>query len=239
MDELTNAAFYLAACAAFLVLLTAGVFAELTGDDDKERDQHVTLVVVALGIVVLCGEMVALYVLLLSQQAPGWAQVIVSWALLAGFAIVFGAAVRAVRRRGKTVPAGRIQAVATLGAIVVAAGVVAVLYALDVKGFATTLIKPSSNRLEPGQFYVVGTCAATRCKLYERLEPNRDRPHVGEWRDGEVVKIVCQIEGDRIVHPVTGDSTFVWNKLDNGHYVTDLFVQTPGDPWTHGLPRCL
>lgn len=69
--------------------------------------------------------------------------------------------------------------------------------------------------------------------LNERTGPSTSYSKVGEEAPGSRLSIVCQVSGERI------GSTKVWNKLHDGSYVTDAYVDTPGKPgYTKPIPYC-
>jgi hypothetical protein len=51
--------------------------------------------------------------------------------------------------------------------------------------------------------------------------------------DGNKVQIVCQAAGQLETNS-RGTATDVWDKLIQGDYVTDLYIDTPGSPVTAG-----
>ncbi len=94
-------------------------------------------------------------------------------------------------------------------------------------------------RVTPRESYrVYGTCAVGRCGLNERERPTPESRRRRQWRDGQVVEIVCQTTGARLTAP-SGVSSNVWDKLQTGGYVSDLHVDTPrvGD-YSSGIPAC-
>lgn len=58
--------------------------------------------------------------------------------------------------------------------------------------------------------------------------------------DGDPVNIVCQETGEDVgPSHVTGKSSAIWDNLENGGWVSDLYVTTPGaGGFTAGIPRC-
>jgi hypothetical protein len=93
---------------------------------------------------------------------------------------------------------------------------------------------------ESWEYHVYGTCLES-CGLYERVTPSySEYEHVGLLPEGAAVHIVCQTQGE-LVTPHKGTASDVWDKLTNGHYVSDVYVDTPGvggafsDP---PIPRC-
>ncbi|WP_167837684.1 peptidoglycan DD-metalloendopeptidase family protein [Nocardia altamirensis] len=68
-----------------------------------------------------------------------------------------------------------------------------------------------------------------------RSGPSRQTSVVGQLRDGDAVKIVCTVRGEW----VRGwGSTPVWNKLDNGKWISDAYLDTGSDdPVAPNCPR--
>lgn len=70
--------------------------------------------------------------------------------------------------------------------------------------------------------------------LHERSGPGTNFPVVGFLPDNTAVGIVCQERGSTAV----GGSN-VWDKLSDGHYVTDYWVSTPNfNQFSPGLAQC-
>jgi hypothetical protein len=88
-------------------------------------------------------------------------------------------------------------------------------------------------------YHVYGTCAAgagQTCGLNERRRPTVHSEPRGQLRDGDGVAVLCQTVGEKQTNP-NGVSTDIWDKLDTGAYVTDLYVDTP--QIGTGIPVCL
>ena len=89
-------------------------------------------------------------------------------------------------------------------------------------------------------YHVYGTCADGGCGLHERSGPGYSNyPVVGTLYDGDEVDIVCQTAGE-LVTPNSGTPSDVWDKLTNGAYVTDVYVDTPGTGgnFSPPIPQC-
>lgn len=90
------------------------------------------------------------------------------------------------------------------------------------------------------RYYVYGTCADGGCGLRKRAGPGfSNYAHVGWLFDGNAVDIVCQTQGE-FVQPNSGTGSNVWDRLTDGTYVTDVYVNTPGvgGAFTAPIPRC-
>jgi surface antigen len=86
-------------------------------------------------------------------------------------------------------------------------------------------------------FHVIGTCASGECGLNARTAPSVDAQSVAILVDGTEVDIVCQTVGSLITGP-SGTSSDVWDKLTNGLFIADYFVDTPVRGYTPSIPRC-
>jgi hypothetical protein len=83
-------------------------------------------------------------------------------------------------------------------------------------------------------FYVFHTCVNGRlCDLNTRSGPGTSFAVTGRLNDGDQVQIVCQAAGQLETNS-RGTATDVWDKLLQGDYVTDLYIDTPGSPVTSG-----
>jgi len=69
--------------------------------------------------------------------------------------------------------------------------------------------------------------------LKERLQPNTTQPPVDTLADGTALAIRCQATGQAV------DGDYVWDKLTNGHYVSDLYTTTTGRNWVSpSIAKC-
>jgi surface antigen len=93
----------------------------------------------------------------------------------------------------------------------------------------------------PGTFphHVYHTCANGACGLRIHSSPSLSAPVVGIKNDGEEVFVVCQTTGDR-VYGSDGSSSEVWDKLSEGGYASDFYIDTPGTngAFSPPIPRC-
>lgn len=90
-------------------------------------------------------------------------------------------------------------------------------------------------------YQVIGTCLDGACGLKVRSGPGyTNYAQIGTVYDGNTVQVTCQASGE-MVGPsrATGRSSAIWDRLNTGGWVSDLYVNTPaiGD-WTPGIPRC-
>lgn len=109
------------------------------------------------------------------------------------------------------------------------------------QGAVVVAAKHRSHRHRHFYVYrVYHTCANGGCGLHERTGPGYSKYRsVGLLNDGDKVKIVCQAAGEP-VSGLNGTSSDVWDKLANGHWVADYYVDTPGmeGAFTEPIPRC-
>lgn len=98
-------------------------------------------------------------------------------------------------------------------------------------------------KLAPGvlvkAYPVYLTCADGVCSVNECTSPEPcGKQAVGQLKEGEMAEITCQTRGGRVPESGPGGSN-IWDKLADGNYVTDYYVETPGHGrFTPGIPRC-
>jgi hypothetical protein len=70
-------------------------------------------------------------------------------------------------------------------------------------------------------------------QLQERSGPHKNSPSTGTYNYGDPLPVECQTTGSTVY------GSPVWDKLQDGNYVSDLYTTTPGGlSFTSGLPRC-
>jgi hypothetical protein len=95
-------------------------------------------------------------------------------------------------------------------------------------GTTTTTTPPADVRC-PRDCHVYGASAGVNV----RSGPSQSSSIVGHLDNGALVQITCQAPGSPV-----GNSS-VWDKLDNQTYVSDYYVDTPGNgTFSAGVPRC-
>ena len=90
------------------------------------------------------------------------------------------------------------------------------------------------------RYYVYHTCANGACGLHARTGPGFTGYNITRvLYDGNPVDIVCQTTGEA-VSGIDGSSSVVWDKLVQGDYVADFYVDTPGTngAFSPPIPRC-
>jgi hypothetical protein len=239
--SVSSLAFYQAAAGVLAVVLLSGVVAELRslrGDDSDtagKRWVEASFYVFVLScLVVIVGEVTALNVLA-DPPASDAQQLTVGVAVLAGLVFAPMNAALSVWRRlpGDSGARGRI------GAAVAGLGVVAVTFVTYSVIDTNVSGRPGLGSSTVG-YRVAGTCANGRCGLNVHSRPRTQARRVGQLRDRDVITIVCQSSGGLVRAEYAPQRSRVWDQLDDGNWVSDLFVTTGGpiggfDP---DLPRC-
>jgi len=79
--------------------------------------------------------------------------------------------------------------------------------------------------------------AWTRIGIYPRSAPDMASAKVGAaLPDGAWIDVVCETTGTTVTSDVA--TTDIWEKLSNGTYLPNAFVETGANGWTPGVPRC-
>lgn len=100
---------------------------------------------------------------------------------------------------------------------------------------------PSPSPVVVYTHHVYGTCADGACGLHIRSGPGYSSySAIGSLVDGSTVQIVCQSIGETVgPSPATGNSSAIWDKLDSGGWVSDLYIDTPNaGTWSPPIPQC-
>jgi surface antigen/uncharacterized protein YraI len=80
-------------------------------------------------------------------------------------------------------------------------------------------------------YHVYGT---GREGLIEHSAPDTSSSQTGRLADGASVNVACQTQSASVVH-----GSAIWDKLDNGSFVSDYFVDTPNvGSFTASIARC-
>jgi hypothetical protein len=90
------------------------------------------------------------------------------------------------------------------------------------------------------RYYVYHTCANGACGLHVRTGPGYTNYAITRTLvDGDPVDIVCQTRGES-VSGLDGSSSNVWDKLIQGDYVADFYIDTPGmtGSFSPPIPQC-
>jgi hypothetical protein len=238
-DDQPLSAFYATAAAAILGLIAMLVAeARGVGEDLRARRGGTASAlqvprlpkasVLVLAPLLLAGELAALHVLAVGYAAR-WEPVLIWTALASGLvSITIAAALAVSTLRHDTTWTSRLSWLRRWGPPVIGLGVglVASPFALGSQGSGI-------------RFVVYGTCLTGGCGLIERTGPGAYFPEAARrrrLRDGTKVEVVCQAKGP----PPRGYKSDVWDRLANGHYVSDAFIDTPNRSggFSEELPRC-
>jgi hypothetical protein len=91
------------------------------------------------------------------------------------------------------------------------------------------------------RYFVTDTCADGSCGLKIEDGPGyANHTQIGTKYDGDPVDIVCQDRGELVgPSPSNGSVSDIWDRLDSGGWVSDLYVTTPvvGD-FSPPIPHC-
>jgi hypothetical protein len=224
-------AFYQTAAAVFAVLLLTGVVGEIRDiRAEIARDERLTpalrrhlFMATLILIVVGTGELIALLALLRSPSSPEqWQQVVVGACLLVS---VVGIPLLALLPLWP-----QVKELAILKRLLVF-----ILVVLLAAGGLYLLYTAIHRKAATYSYQVFGTCVAGSCGLNERSRPTVESRRLGQLQDGDVVKIVCQVPGGSVTTP-EGVSSTIWDRLSNGHYISDVSIDTP--PVGSQIPAC-
>jgi len=81
------------------------------------------------------------------------------------------------------------------------------------------------------------TVAWTGIGIYPRSAPDMAASKVGKaLADGASVSVNCELTGTSVTSDA-GTST-IWERLSDGTYLPNVFVETGANGWTPGVPRC-
>jgi hypothetical protein len=112
---------------------------------------------------------------------------------------------------------------------------VLVVFLIAAIGAGLSLLTTAFRTSPSVTYNVFGTCVAGSCGLNERRRPTIHSQRLGQLQDGDIVRIVCQVKGGKVTTP-EGVTSRIWDKLTNGHYVSDVSVDTP--PVGSQIPAC-
>ena len=90
------------------------------------------------------------------------------------------------------------------------------------------------------RYYVYHTCANGACGLRARTGPGYTSYGITRTlMDGDSVDVVCQTTGESVAGR-DGSSSNVWDRLIQGDYVADFYIDTPGmtGSFSPPIPRC-
>jgi hypothetical protein len=214
--------------------LREDLIAELTATDVTARIGRIPgAYMLAVAIVLALGALTALRVQF-RGDASSWDQILIWSSLGLGFV---GVAFSLVLNVLATSPITRNEAF--VRAIGLGKKLVPAMVALVFGLLASPLFHTERVRLVGAKSAVYGTCLTGGCGLKQRRGPGpafREVNREDRLTDGERVLVVCQATGPS----PKGTNNRIWDRLPNGLYVSDAFVDTPnrsGD-FSAGLLRC-
>jgi hypothetical protein len=101
------------------------------------------------------------------------------------------------------------------------------------------VVKAASVTLPSGPPYAYMAEVPVGQMLTERAGPSNSTATTGTYNDGDQLAITCQTVGPAgdAGGIVSGDP--VWDRLDTGHFVSDIYTTTTGGiGFSRGIPRC-
>ncbi len=177
---------------------------------------------------VLMAGLVVAFRVLWRGRADHWEAIVVWAAFAVGLSSVVMPAVLALLPPGRGVSSRR--------RLIRARAWVPPLAGLAV-GLAASPLAFGGDDVTGARFAVYGTCLSQGCGLKQRSGAGPAFREVGtRLTDGELVLVVCQTSGP----PPPRVRSRVWDRLRNGSFVSDAFVNTPNRAggFSEGLPRC-
>jgi hypothetical protein len=125
-----------------------------------------------------------------------------------------------------------------VGVEYVAGGVLGVSYGLGTSVEVPQPASPASQGSTPPAPARVYHVRGQRLGVWERSGPGTGYPAVGALADGSAVTIECQTTSSSGVGS-GGRISYIWDRLADGHYVTDWFIDTAAvGAYSAGLPAC-
>ena len=90
----------------------------------------------------------------------------------------------------------------------------------------------------PAQAAVQYRVAFTSGGITPRTGPSLLYPPTGTpLADGALVAVVCEQRGTAVTN-VYGETILIWERLSNGSWIPNAFVDTGTSSWTPGIARC-
>ena len=79
--------------------------------------------------------------------------------------------------------------------------------------------------------------AWTQIGIYPKVAPSMDAERAAPaLSDGDYVSIECETSGETVTSSVA--TTDIWERLSDGSYLPNAFIETGVNGWTPGVPRC-
>jgi hypothetical protein len=103
----------------------------------------------------------------------------------------------------------------------------------------TTSPNPTTPWISPQTFPVIRTCeVGSSCRVQLKAEPTTRSPTVGAASEHERLTVVCQAEGEEVSVEGGQAGSVIWNRLEDGKWISDVFVDTGTHGFLATLPRC-
>ena len=97
--------------------------------------------------------------------------------------------------------------------------------------------QPVDQVIDPVSHEVIGTCRDGACGLNMRTAPQLDAAVAGVALEGQTLKVVCQTTGAEVGNGRA--SSKIWNRLSDGTYVSDFYLDTERvGEFSPSIPRC-
>ncbi|MGH9281287.1 MAG: toll/interleukin-1 receptor domain-containing protein [Acidimicrobiales bacterium] len=92
----------------------------------------------------------------------------------------------------------------------------------------------------PQRFKITGTCELnpSKCGVAVMAEPDVGSKRVGEVRENQSVLVVCQAQGQLIENTTKTRESKVWDQVEGGGFISDMYVLTGADDFLPSLARC-
>jgi hypothetical protein len=205
---------YQAFATGFVAILISGVLAEARAARDETRPQVTVVAFVLVSLTALVGAIISIVVLMNGRPPSRFVRGLDFGLFVTGIVLVATLVIAPLLSRTTLVVSGLLILGAGAGA--------AVGYLLS----------------RPKAYEVYGTCASGGCGVNVRSEPSRHSQRLDTKLDGDLVHIVCQVNGERL-EASNHVSSRVWDKLNTGGFISDLYVDTPGvDEYSSQLRQC-
>jgi hypothetical protein len=228
---------YQATTTLFVGLLIAVVVNELRGTGDAggrsvQTERGRAVVVVLFAVALVAGEAASTIALAIGRGS----RALFIATLFCAAATVIPAVIQAVWVAASHFPSEVRKKVVRISAAALTLVLVGALVVGQLSQ-SSEATRPSTLNL-PKQFRVYGTCVSGSCGLNKRARPDTRSMRVGVLHDGDRVAVRCQTQGTRVTAE-PGHTSLLWDQLDDGSFVSDLFVSTPesGD-YSEGIALC-
>ncbi|MGN6188279.1 MAG: hypothetical protein ACTHOE_05235 [Conexibacter sp.] len=153
-------------------------------------------------------------VALVTGRLHGWEKAAISVGLVLVMAAIAATTVSLLHARSSSATSGGVRWAAA-----------AMLLAIGVT-IAFVVVRSEPAPASGVTFVVYGTCLSHGCGLKQRSGPGPEYREAGpRLRDGTEVTIVCRARGN----PIPGHRSHLWDRLSDGLFVSDAFIDRPKD----------